>query len=60
MANNARDTISKKSASRSKENYVYQSVTGNEGPSPLMKQYLKSHGKMGSSAKQVCSIKKER
>ena len=45
MTKNNKDTGTRSSALSRKEVEVYQRVTGNEGPSPLMKRYLTSRQK---------------
>ena len=45
MTKNNKDTGTRSSALSRKEVEVYQRVTGNEGPSPLMKRYLASRQK---------------
>ena len=45
MTKNNKDTGTRSSALSRKKAEVYQRVTGNEGPSPLMKRYLTSRQK---------------
>ena len=45
MTKNNKDTGNRSSALSRKKAEVYQRVTGNEGPSPLMKRYLRSRKK---------------